>query len=421
MYSGKRKRVKREEEGFAVEQAPPMQIAGVEFRELIHSIQQLTEELKPSAEKQVKKFPNQMQIGYEGPLFFDSSEYPDQLSHDFTAPVSLNLDPDSSYKVELKFMTIPVSWHNISAEFGNNKFYYSFFGSAIGTMTHTGGVTTITTRQNHGKVATNTMEMNDILDQAWNYLPNIASVTILASPAPTATTFAFNDPAAWSALPAWASTTGQGGFCRDTTPGSRIVRNEILTFPDSNKDVTDISNFVSDDMETKGYFTYLENSGATTFWLAFRIDGTIGKVGIFLTSAGLMEVDLRDVQAPDNLRNLLGFNSQLITSTTWGDEEANLNRNLSALYVNCSLTSSSLINGKFGSVVHNFLPTDELPYSRYVEKPPQPYQCFLDPGIERIEAIHIWITDNSGDTVDLQNLQTSFGFQIYKVQPSTST
>lgn len=128
------------------------------------------------------------------------------------------------------------------------------------------------------------------------------------------------------------------------------------------------------------------------------------KVEIVINTEGY-KVDLTE----GNFRKLLGFDAKIVEETEYGSSNGNITNDVDALLIRLSGVKSFL-NGDASDVVYTFTPSVPVGAAMSLEPNCPIYVPFRDRDI--IKTLHVYITDQLGRQINLNNEGTVYTFHI---------
>lgn len=115
------------------------------------------------------------------------------------------------------------------------------------------------------------------------------------------------------------------------------------------------------------------------------------------------------------IRNLLGFNSVLLTATTEGSNPVDITLGVIQYYINCDLVNNSRINGGFGQVIYDFVPATR-PGSQIQLR--ENNRIYLPMNQRRVDSIRLWVVDNLNRTVNFNGEPVSITLHLRPIKKS---
>jgi hypothetical protein len=186
---------------------------------------------------------------------------------------------------------------------------------------------------------------------------------------------------------------------------------QTVTLSNGIYSISDINSHLQDIMLQNGH--YEENNGQYTYPLAFIADTNVNRVKVYVKPSSNYELDLQD--ANGNFRNLLGFDSQIISDEGYSIAENNpdITNGLSTLDVHCSLVSgeSAFSNGSSGDILYSFSPNaGESPGSHISREPARPIA--LSCNTNNITNINMRITDQNENRISFNGEHVTYLLRI---------
>jgi len=166
-----------------------------------------------------------------------------------------------------------------------------------------------------------------------------------------------------------------------------------LIFPPGIWNYTSLNDFIK--QQTK-----IVASDKTTYPITLEFSGVTLRSTINLETN--YQIDLR----PSNFGDLIGFNKQILTSSSVGDYMPNLSQDREILNIHCDLISGSLVDGHETDIIYTF-GTNDLVTSYSFTKDPLRVR-FYRVSKYNIKTIRIYITDGQRRIIDLNDADTSF-------------
>ena len=146
--------------------------------------------------------------------------------------------------------------------------------------------------------------------------------------------------------------------------------------------------------------TKITSSNPTTYPITLKFNEITLRTRI--TLATNYQLDLRQ----SNFGDLIGFNKQILTSSSDGDYMPNLSQEREILNIHCDLISESLVNEHETDIIYTFGTNDLIPSYSFTKSPRRvrfyPVNKYL------ISSIRIYITDGKRRIIDLGDADTSF-------------
>lgn len=173
---------------------------------------------------------------------------------------------------------------------------------------------------------------------------------------------------------------------------------KVITFPDGVYSYTDIDRFIKNTMKDNGDYSVVD--GVDTFDFGVEFSSSTFLVTISLRNN--MHFDLYTQAFSD----LLGFDVQVLATTSEGVRLPNINRSLDNIYVHSSLVNGSIVDGKATDVIYSFS-TDRL--SRGFPFSFEPTNIMFSPMAgNSLSNVRFYVTRFDGSIIDLNTIPTSF-------------
>lgn len=175
---------------------------------------------------------------------------------------------------------------------------------------------------------------------------------------------------------------------------------ETVTIPGGAYQLTDINTYLHSIMKINGDYTVV--SGEDTFNINILPNYNTGNCIVQIS--GGYKLDL----SSGNLHSLLGFTASEITVTSESPNQVDITNGINNLYIHCSVIDSSYVNGTgTNDVAYSFVPSTP-PFSLITIAPSR---VIFTPVIrQNIETVRIYITDQMGRSINLNNQPTSYTF-----------
>ena len=146
--------------------------------------------------------------------------------------------------------------------------------------------------------------------------------------------------------------------------------------------------------------TKITTSDSTTYPITLKFNEITLKTRI--TLATKYQLDLR----PSNFGDLIGFNKQILTSSSDGDYLPNLSQDREILNIHCDLISDSLVDEHATDIIYTFGTNDLIPSYSFTKDPLR--VRFYPVHKYHIDTLRIYITDGKRRIIDLNDADTSF-------------
>ena len=166
-----------------------------------------------------------------------------------------------------------------------------------------------------------------------------------------------------------------------------------LIFPPGIWNYTSLNDFIKEQ-------TKIVASDKTTYPITLEFSGITLRSTINLATN--YQLDL----TTSNFGDLIGFNKQILTSSSIGDYMPNLSQDREILNIHCDLISGSLVDGHETDIIYTFGTNDLVPSYAFTKDPLR--VRFYKVSKYRINTIRIYITDGQRRIIDLNDADTSF-------------
>ena len=166
-----------------------------------------------------------------------------------------------------------------------------------------------------------------------------------------------------------------------------------LIFPPGIWNYTGLNNFIKEQ-------TKIKTSNSTTYPITLEFSGITLRTTIILATN--YQLDLR----PSNFGDLIGFNKQILTSSSVGDYMPNLSQDREILNIHCDIISGSIVDEHETDIIYTFGTNDLVPSYAFTKEPLR--VRFYPVNKYRIKTIRIYITDGKRRIIDLNDADTSF-------------
>ena len=166
-----------------------------------------------------------------------------------------------------------------------------------------------------------------------------------------------------------------------------------LIFPPGIWNYTGLNDFIKEQ-------TKIKTSNSTTYPITLEFSGITLRTTMNLATN--YQVDLR----PSNFGDLIGFNKQILTSSSVGDYMPNLSQDREILNVHCDIISGSIVDEHETDIIYTFGTNDLVPSYAFTKEPLR--VRFYPVNRYRIKTIRIYITDGKRRIIDLNDADTSF-------------
>ena len=166
-----------------------------------------------------------------------------------------------------------------------------------------------------------------------------------------------------------------------------------IIFPPGTWNYTGLNDFIK--QQTK-----ITTSSSTTYPITLKFSGITFKTTINLATN--YQLDL----TTSNFGDLIGFNKQILTSSSNGDYTPNLSQDREILNIHCDLISGSLVDEHETDIIYTFGTNDLLPSYAFTKDPLRVQ--FYQVNKYFIDTLRIYITDGKRRIIDLNGADTSF-------------
>jgi len=204
-----------------------------------------------------------------------------------------------------------------------------------------------------------------------------------------------------SAAYSWHNIEAQAGnnLVRYSTDG---ITFKDVNFADGSYSYSDINNRIHDVMKANGDYTVVLGQDVFDINLSFSLSTYL----VSITISGGYEFEIPTIA----FGNLIGFDVETIDSDTIGNRLPNITRSLDNILVHCSLVNGSVVNGTPTNTIFQYsTATLRRSYSYQFEPYNISYQNMAG---NTIQSVRIYITDVNGNSIDLNNIDTSYTIKI---------
>ena len=171
------------------------------------------------------------------------------------------------------------------------------------------------------------------------------------------------------------------------------VNFEEINFPSGVYDYEDLNEFIHQKIGTLG--------DGKNYGINILFDLTTYKVFIKLDENYQI-----DFTVSGNFNDLLGFEKKLLKGSAFGDFLPNITNSIDNIYLNCSLLSDSIVDGKRSDVLFTF-PTNTKIRALPFREHPQIDYLWNKIGTSHISNVRFWLTDDKDREVDLNGIDIS--------------
>lgn len=176
-----------------------------------------------------------------------------------------------------------------------------------------------------------------------------------------------------------------------------------LTIPDGIYQISQLEAEIHRQLEAASHF----NSTTGEHYIRFTPNESTLRLIIELSNS--YYVDFVGI----GLRNLLGFGSVLLTSTTEGTSPVDITLGVIQYYINCDLVSNTRINGAYGQVIYDFVPATR-PGSQIQIR--EPNRLYLPLNQRRVDSIRLWTVDNLNRIVNFNGEPVSITLHLRPIK-----
>ena len=166
-----------------------------------------------------------------------------------------------------------------------------------------------------------------------------------------------------------------------------------LIFPPGIWNYTSLNDYIKEQ-------TKITTSNSTTYPITLEFSGITLRTTINLATN--YQLDL----TTSNFGDLIGFNKQILTSSSVGDYMPNLSQDREILNIHCDLISGSLVDEHETDIIYTFGTNDLVPSYTFTKDPLR--VRFYPVSKYHIDTIRIYITDGKRRIIDLDDADTSF-------------
>jgi hypothetical protein len=195
-----------------------------------------------------------------------------------------------------------------------------------------------------------------------------------------------------------------------------------ITLPAGNYTVADINRLLQESQEDEGVE---DTSGSETLYgISIVPNYATNKVEITLdntinSGANDFRLDLSDGGDPTNIRDFLGYDSQILTSpastrtTSSGENIANVNAGVDAWQIRTDIHRNAYGDGRTSDVIFQFVP--QVPPSGHIAIEPLHLQ-YHQVNKSTIDSMNIKLTDNLNRKIDLNGEHMVLQFTLRPLQ-----
>ncbi len=175
-----------------------------------------------------------------------------------------------------------------------------------------------------------------------------------------------------------------------------------LIIPDGLYSLENLIKAIHTGMKTEGDFNIVD--GVDVFDINFYPNIATGHVDMVLTNG--FTVDFTD----NNIRLLLGFNSQQYIASATSESKADINYGVTKIMVHCSLVNgSTFINGLPSDVLYSFTPSQQENEEISIE-PNEKYLKVYERNA--INSVRMWLSDQLGRPIYFNNVPISYELHL---------
>ena len=150
--------------------------------------------------------------------------------------------------------------------------------------------------------------------------------------------------------------------------------------------------------------TKITTSDSTTYPITLKFSNVTLRTTV--TLATKYQLDL----TTSNFGDLIGFNKQILTSSSVGEYMPNLSQDREILNIHCDLISGSLVDEHETDIIYTFGTNDLVPSYSFTKDPMK--VRFYQVNKYYIDTIRIYITDGQRRIIDLNGADTSFALNL---------
>jgi hypothetical protein len=174
-----------------------------------------------------------------------------------------------------------------------------------------------------------------------------------------------------------------------------------IIYPNGIYSVQDINDYMQQQMLLNNDY----DTGDNSFYVTIKANFQLLKVDLILSNG--YKVDF----TTSLLRDLLGFNSAIATTSLTAQNTADITRGVNSLNINCSLVNTGYLNEFQGSVIYSLSP--EVAPGSLISLSPSP-AIYLPINDTSIKNIRMYVTDNSGRKVNFNNESVNYVLHVRK-------
>lgn len=175
-----------------------------------------------------------------------------------------------------------------------------------------------------------------------------------------------------------------------------------VNFDDGIYSVSAINDKLHSVMKANNHFTIV--AGVDTFNISITPNYTTGKVNVEVSNSYQLDF------TTSLLRELLGFNSIIVSTTQEGNNLANITRDVNQIQIHCSIVNGSYSNSSSSDIIYAFVPSSS-PSSLIDIQPTFPVYLPINTR-NNIQRIRMSITDQRNREIDLNGEQTSYLLEL---------
>ena len=181
---------------------------------------------------------------------------------------------------------------------------------------------------------------------------------------------------------------------------------KTVTIPDGNYQLADINEYlhaVMSDNGDKG----TDSNGDDVFYASLEPNLNTIRTKVILSNSYQLDMSIGTLYA------LLGLNAVIYTTSSEGTNKVDISRGFSSGLIHCSVATGAYENSKSSDAIYMFSP-DVPPGAQIQIKPnvPKHLPVFDDP---QIKSIRMWVTDQSGNMLDLNGEDVSYCLELMEV------
>jgi len=176
-----------------------------------------------------------------------------------------------------------------------------------------------------------------------------------------------------------------------------------VILPDGNYDINGIDAYMKAQMKINNHWDSVNED----YFINLIPNYNTGKLRVEI--ANNYQFDM----SQSTIYNLLGFNSEIVTSTVEGSRNVDITGGVSSLSIHCSLVNNSYNNDIKGDVIQSFSPDKAVSSQLYIE---DNNPVYIPLEHRRIHEINMYLTDQNNQIVDLNNEITNYLLHIREIK-----